>query len=156
MDMGLNRDCLDAGHAVGLKPGAPEEFDCAPIAPILAGARARGMADAFEMLEIAAVLVAADGEVLFANARARALLGRDLTLSGEHLRAIDEADERALRCMIDAAVAESDAKPGALILRRGAPSLRLRAMPVVSDRGDPFQLARAVIVLDRWAGRPAR
>jgi hypothetical protein len=105
------------------------------------------------MLGIAAILVAANGDVLFANERARALLIPHLTLVGERLSAGDEANQGGLARMIEAAVAGQNAKASSVVLRReGVPTLRLHATPIVSE-DDPFQLLRAVIVLDREDAR---
>ena len=47
----------------------PDEFGMV-LGPVLAGARARGVADAFELMDIAAVLVDGAGSVLHAGGRA--------------------------------------------------------------------------------------
>jgi PAS domain-containing protein len=125
-----------------------EDLASAPFAPILAGARARGMADALEMLGVAAIFVRGDGSVLFANDQAGALLGSHLRLSDERLQAGEANGERRLRRMMDAVL--GDRRPDEMTLGRGAgrPRLRLRATPVLSEETDRFQLVKAVIVLD--------
>jgi hypothetical protein len=145
-----------AGSAGRTAPGVFDyDLERMPIAPILAGARARGVADAFEMLGIAAILIAANGDVLFANERARALLVPHLTLAGERLSGADEASQRGLDRMIEAAVAGPNAKASSVVLRReGVPTLRLHATPIAAE-DDPFQLLKAVIVLDRTDARAA-
>ena len=50
-------------------PAAPHGA-VAPLAPLLAGARARGVADGLELIGAAAALLGEDGEVLHVNARA--------------------------------------------------------------------------------------
>ena len=58
--MNINRQF--AGAASGARAPSrtlSDDFDCLPIAPLLAGARARGLAEAFEMLGIAAILLVA-------------------------------------------------------------------------------------------------
>ena len=50
----------------------------APLRPLLAGARARGMADAFELLGVAAVFIDEGGFALHINDRARRRLGPQL------------------------------------------------------------------------------
>lgn len=125
------------------------DLDCLPIAPILAGARARGVADALEIVGIAAILIGADGDVLFANEQARALLVPHLKIVGERLEAVDKRHRGALAGLIETAVAGEKAEAHSLILRRGdgIPGLRLHATPIAD--GDPYQLLRAVIILDR-------
>jgi PAS domain-containing protein len=125
-----------------------------PIAPLLAGARARGLAEAFEMLGIAAILIAADGDVLFANSEAQALFGPHLNVDGERLSTGDEVSRRALRRMMDATL-KSPRRSGEMIVQRGdgLPPLRLRATPVASADADPFQLLKAVILIDQATAR---
>ena len=53
----------------------PGKGAAAPLAPLLAGARARGVADGFEWLGLAAVLLDDRGEVLHANCGAIELMG---------------------------------------------------------------------------------
>jgi PAS domain-containing protein len=153
--MNINRQF--AGAASGARAPSrtlSDDFDCLPIAPLLAGARARGLAEAFEILGIAAILVAADGDVLFANSEAQALFGPHLNLVGEHLSTGDEVSQRALRRMMDAAL-KGAKRSGEMTLQRGGGlrALRLRATPVASAEADPFQLLKAVILIDQAAER---
>ena len=113
-------------------------LDAAPIAPLLAGARARGMADALDMLGVAAVLVDSGGLALFANRRARGLFGPHLTIVDDRLKAGDEESQRALASALDALVSD-ETLGGVVILSRGAgrSSLRLRVMGLQSERDDP-------------------
>jgi hypothetical protein len=134
-----------------------DDYDCLPIAPLLAGARARGLADAFDMLGVAAILLAADGDVLFANAGAQALFGDRLAVSGERLIAGREGDRKALQRVMEAALTGAR-RSGELTIQRGSgvAALRLRATPVSSTDEDPFQLLRAVIILDKVRARSER
>jgi PAS domain-containing protein len=141
---------LSMGQADGFASALFEhDLDCLPIAPILAGARARGVADALEIVGIAAILIGAEGDVLYANDRARALLVPHLRIVGERLEAVDRKQHDALAGLIEAAIAGDKAEAHSLILRRadGVPGLRLHATPIAD--GDPYQLLRAVIILDR-------
>jgi PAS domain-containing protein len=147
---GTSQEAMAPGLLLG------DDLDCLPIAPLLAGARARGLADAFEMLGIAAILLAADGDVLFANPQAEALFGAHLKLSGERLIAGDEADQRELRRMMEAAVSGQNRSGELIVQRAGLSALKLRATPVASPDRDPFQLLRAVIILDQMSARPGR
>jgi len=138
---------FSADQTDGFTPGGAffeHDLDCLPIAPILAGARARGVADALEIVGIAAILIGA-------NDQARALLVPHLRIVGEKLETVDRTQRGALADLIEAAVAGEKAEAHSLILRRGAgvPALRLHATPIAD--GDPFQLLRAVIILDRQA-----
>ena len=77
-------------------PGAARSA-VAPLAPLLAGARARGVADGLELIGAAAALLDEQGEVLHLNARALSLLGDHLVLAGGRLRARDRALDRNSR-----------------------------------------------------------
>lgn len=149
--MSANQDFFTAAaDGAGLASPPPEnDADCLSIAPILAGARARGVADALEMLGVAAILLGADGDVLFANEQARSLLIPHLRIAGERLATTDKSRQAALSRLIEAASAGSNGAAGSLVLRRGdgVPALRLQATPIADD--DPFQLLRAVLLLDR-------
>jgi PAS domain-containing protein len=138
-----------AGRTSGAS-AVSDDFDSMPIAPLLAGARARGLAEAFEMLGVAAILIAADGDVLFANNEAQALFGAHLKIVSERLRTGDELSQRALRRMMDSAL-NGARRSGEIIVQRadGQPALRLRATPVASADADPFQLLKAVILIDQ-------
>jgi PAS domain-containing protein len=147
---GTSQEAMAPGLVLG------DDLDCLPIAPLLAGARARGLADAFEMLGIAAILLAADGDVLFANPPAQALFGTHLKLFGERLVAGDEADQRALRRMTVAALTGQSRSGELIVQRAGLPALKLRATPIASAEEDPFQLLRAIILIEQISTRSAR
>ena len=76
--------------------GAPASGE--PLAPLLAGARARGVADGLEWLGLAAVLLDDRGEVLHVNRGAVDLMGEDLFLQADACgRATRAVDARLLR-----------------------------------------------------------
>ena len=93
------RDDRPTAGAPGAVRGA-----AAPLAPLLAGARARGVADGLELIGAAAALLDEQGEVLHLNARALSLLGDHLVLAGGRLRARDRALDRTLTAAIDSTV----------------------------------------------------
>ena len=127
----------------------------APLAPLLAGARARGVADGLELIGAAAALLDEQGEVLHLNARARGLLGGDLVLSGGRLRARDHARDRTLATAIGSTLRDQVASRVALSDETRADGLGIRIMPVTADADDSFQLLRAVAILEP-RGAPAR
>ena len=131
---------------------APGRSVAAPLAPLLAGARARGVADGLELIGAAAALLDEQGEVLHLNARARSLLGVDLVLSGGRLRARDRAVDRDLSAAIDSTL--RDRVASRLSLGDGArdDGLGIRIMPVAAEAGEAFQLLRAVAILEPGAG----
>ena len=120
----------------------------APLAPLLAGARARGVADGLELIGAAAALLDEQGEVLHLNARALSLLGGDLVLSGGRLRARDRARDLTLAAASDSTVRNQVASHVALGDGARADGLGIRIMPVTADGDEPFQLLRAVAILE--------
>src|SRR5580692_11683737 len=98
-------------NATSAERGAPglneqlKEGAVAPLRPLLAGARARGMADAFELLGVAAVFIDESGFALHINDRARRLLGPQLWVDDGRLRAADPEMDEALGAAIESALA---------------------------------------------------
>ena len=128
----------------------------APLAPLLAGARARGVADGLELIGAAAALLDEQGEVLHLNARALSLLGDHLVLAGGRLRARDRAVDRTLAAAIDSTVRDQVASRVALGGAGCGDGLGVRIMPVAAEADESFQLLRAVAILEpRAAAAPA-
>jgi len=133
-----------------LKEGA-----VAPLRPLLAGARARGMADAFELLGVAAVFIDESGFALHINDSARRRLGPQLWIDDGRLRAADLDLDEALSAAIDAALINGARAHAAADLSfasesRGAVSLKV--LPVVAEAHDPFQLLKAVVIIEEQGG----
>jgi hypothetical protein len=130
--------------------GAPAAIRGAatPLAPLLAGARARGVADGLEMIGAAAALLDEQGEVLHLNARARSLLGEHLVLAGGRLRARDSALDQTLAAAIDSTLRHQTASRVALGDAARAEGLGVRIVPVAAEADDSFQLLRAVAILE--------
>jgi hypothetical protein len=128
-------------------PGAARSA-VAPLAPLLAGARARGVADGLELIGAAAALLDEQGEVLHLNARALSLLGDHLVLAGGRLRARDRALDRTLAAAIDSTLRDQVASRVALGDDARADGLGIRIMPVMAEADDSFQLLRAVAILE--------
>jgi hypothetical protein len=118
-----------------------------PLGPLLAGARARGVADGFAWLGLAAVLIDDRGEALHVNPGAAALMGDSLYLEGGRLRAREGGADRALSEAIEAALA--DGRAGHLRLAAAEGELWLRIAPMPADPDDPYQLLRVVALLSR-------
>jgi hypothetical protein len=132
----------------GFSGGGPKSETAAfRLGPVLAGARARGMADAMTMLNLAAIFLDADGGVIFANNQARALMGEHLRSSDDRLQASVEAAE-ALRSLVASTLANGRLGASPMLLPRGAgrPALRLRAAAALGD--EPFQLVKVVVIID--------
>src|ERR1700685_4850777 len=104
----------------------------APLAPLLAGARARGVADGFEWLGLAAILLDDRGEVLHVNRRAVALMGEDLFLSSGRLRARDEEIDGALCVAIHRALGGGTSSHLAIPLKSGQGTVGARIAAIDS------------------------
>jgi len=120
-----------------------------PLGPMLAGARARGVADGFSWLGLAAILIDDRGEALHVNPGAVELMGDQLYLESGRLRAPDPSADRALAEAIRAAVADGLAT-SAYVGRKRELLVHVAAMP--ADPDDPYQLLRAVALLSRVGG----
>jgi len=113
-----------------------------PLGPLLAGARARGVADGFAWLGLAAVLIDDRGEALHVSASAAALMGESLLIEGGRLRARDPAADRALAEAVAAALTLGHS---AKVRLPGGMWVHVAPMPAEDD--DPYQLLRAVALL---------
>lgn len=118
-----------------------------PLGPLLAGARARGVADGFAWLGLAAVLIDDRGEALHVSSGAAELMSDSLFLEGGRLRAREFGADRALAEAIEAALA--DGRAGHLRLAAAGGELWLRIAPMPVDPDDPYQLLRVVALLSR-------
>jgi hypothetical protein len=127
-------------------PAAPRGA-VAPLAPLLAGARARGVADGLELIGAAAALLGEDGEVLHVNARALRLLGHDLLVTGRRLRARSRAADQSLAAAIDSTLRDQTASRVS-VSDGEDDGLKVRIMPVAAESDDSFQLLRAVAILE--------
>ena len=126
-----------------------------PLAPLLAGARARGVADGFEWLGLAAILLDDRGEVLHVNPRAVDLMGEDLFLASGRLRARDAEIDGALGMAIHRALGRGMSSRLAIPLKSGQGTVGARIAAIDSLEDDPFQLLRAVAILE-WDEEPSR
>ena len=115
------------------------------LRPLLEGARARGLADAFELIGVPAVLVDREGAVLHVGAGAAARMGASITVVGRHLIGADPATNRAVQEVIAAALA-GEAKTVELELASAAGRFCMRAVPLPCGWENPYQLMKAVIV----------
>jgi hypothetical protein len=131
---------------------APVSPTNGPLAPVLAGARARGMADAFELLGVAAAFIDECGFALHINDHARRLLGPQLWVDDGRLRAADIELDEALGGAIESALtAEAPDRAGTNICfasdSRGA--VRVKVVPIVGGPDDRFQLLKAVVIIEK-------
>jgi hypothetical protein len=132
---------------------APRFLTNPSLAPVLAGARARGMADALELLGVAAILIDECGLALHVNARARSLLGPQLRVDAGRLRASEGELDMAIGVALESAViGVAPANIGFAVNSRGAAGVKI--VPVVVEPDDSFQLLRAIVIIEeRGASR---
>jgi hypothetical protein len=137
----------------GFGPAGPSQP--APLAPLLAGARARGMADAFELLGVAAAFLDEDGFALHINDHARRVLGPQLWVDDGRLRAADVDLDVALGVAIESALvngAQTEAATDISFASDSRGAVAVKVMPIAAEAHDPFQLLRAVVIIEKQAG----
>ena len=117
------------------------------LQPLLSGARARGIADAFDLLGMAAVLIDGHGCVLHVNAAARRMMGTDLMVASRHLVGADPVANRVIETMIARTVSGVEPVAPARVARAERTGLVLTAMRLPGAAQDAAQLLKAVIVL---------
>lgn len=130
------------------------------IGPIIAGARARGVADAFELLGEAAILLDFSGAVLHVGASARPLIGCAVSIVSDHLAPANARSAAALQGLLEAGLAEGAAARLEADLPCAESGMRQRVrLYRVDDAGDPRQLLHSVLTLEpprRVRHAPAR
>jgi hypothetical protein len=141
---------VDPRRAGGLPDGLAAEGKAilVPLAPLLAGARARGVADGLELIGAAAALLDEQGEVLHVNARAMGLMGEGLFLADHRLRARDLAADGTLAAAIGSTLRYGVASRVTLWDSPGEGVLGVRIVPVATDGDESFQLLRAVAIFE--------
>jgi hypothetical protein len=122
------------------------------LPPLLAGARARGMADAFDLMGKAAILIGEAGTTLHVNQAAVSKLGGTLAVVSRHLIGANAAANSALQAMIADAVAGRTHPRITLAAVEGQSSLIVEALPIVGAVGDPNQILKAIVVISDEAG----
>jgi len=145
----VHSEASTAEHAHPDAKSARRLGDLEAMAPLLAGARARGIADAFELLGMAAILIDASGTVLHVGEAATKLLGGDIAIVSRHVIGATQATNRALQHLVASAISGEDevtAKP-VVMARAGRPPLMVRALPIPGAERDPMQLLKAVLLL---------
>lgn len=126
----------------GSKPGEV-------LAPIIAGARARGIADAFQMLGEAAILLDFSGYVLHMGDSAEPLLGCALSIASSHVTPTSRKSAAPLQALLEAGLSAS----GPARLEEDLPcaeeGMRQRVrLYRVDNSQDARQLLCAVLVLE--------
>ena len=129
---------------------AAQEGATGALAPLLEGARARGVADALELAGQAAILLGGAGDVLHAGASAKPLLGEGLRVANGrlvsrngHCAAFDSLLETALEGV------EPCQERGIILPIPGGGAMRVRILPFDGGKSNPAQLLKALVLLDR-------
>lgn len=126
------------------------------FAPVIAGARARGIADAFELLGMHAILIDAAGRVLHVSPAVHRLLAPAAEIVEDHLLGCDPAARDTLQRFISSVVGDSGRPDDAdeTIVRRDGDvcGFRIRAIRFPVDEEVRSQLLRAVLVVSADPG----
>ncbi len=120
------------------------------LKPIMAGARARGVADGLELLGIGAVLIDATGQVLHIGERGRRMLRGWARLVNHHLVTERACDNARVQDLIGSVVGSARHDPEVRIElagRKGAPGITVRALRFETEEG-PAQRLHAVLVIE--------
>lgn len=118
------------------------------VAPLIAGARARGIADAFEMMGEAVILLDFTGTVLHVAENARPLLGCAIGVAGGHVVATDRKSRPQVHRLLESGLAENGpAKLEEDVLCVDGMRQRVRLYRVPAA-GEACQLLAAVLVLE--------
>ncbi len=133
-----------AVQAHSLREHLPSEI----LAPMLAGARARGIADAYEMMGLGVILLNDSGRVLHLSARARILMEGTIDIVSEHMVAATPEANSAIGRLIAAGIAgEQNQQDGIVLESEAKRRVCVRAIPVPGHETSEFQLLKAVVVL---------
>ena len=131
------------GHGAGSAGPTPEGYDDV-LAPVIAGAYARGVAETLDMLGLPGLFLDPSGEVIFVSRAAAPLLNGPVRLRMRHLVAREADDNRLLATFIVDAVG---AGTETATLRLPRAKFELRRLPRTAAATSPNQLVRAVLLL---------
>jgi len=127
------------------------DFEDGPaLAPLLEGARARGVADALEMAGQAAILLSGAGEVLHAGESAKPLLGAGLRLAEGRLE-LKDARAKGFDGLLAVAL-DGEGPPhgdGIILPAPDGGAIRMRILPFHGGKKNPAQLLKAIVLLER-------
>ena len=123
------------------------------LAALLAGARARGLADTLDMLGVAAVLIDADGAALHVNAKAAAFIGLNLGICAGQLGASTFESHDALQRALELVLRHGGSEAVEITSETGGAATRLHVLGAPEAAEDATQLLKAVIVFEPRAGR---
>lgn len=117
------------------------------LAPMLAGARARGIVDAYDMLGIGAILLSQSGRVLHASERACHMLRDVASVTSEHLVGATSEANAVIESLIGASLAGADEATSILTDADSGRRINLRVVSVPQAAGDSVQLLKSVVAV---------
>lgn len=133
----------------GQAHAVPAMADTARMSAVLAGARARGVADAFDVLGIAAVLIDAEGAALHINRQAAACMGSHLGICARQLVTASFDSNAALQQALDCVLAGGSATSLRIVSDSVGGDTILHFFALLQAMDDPYQMLKAVIVLEQ-------
>lgn len=129
--------------------GAPAtSVSSSTLGPVIAGARARGIADAFEMLGEGAILLDFSGAVLHVGPLAKPMLGCVLAVVGDHAVALSPKAAGPLQNLIQAGLAADAPRVLEADLLCPQDGMRQRVRMLRAPTGGDYQLLASVLVLE--------
>ena len=153
--MSMETSYSNRSESTESRGGTPATVSLDPLRPLIAGARARGIADGLELAGVAAILVDGSGMVLHAGPAARRKFGADVSLRYDHLIGHDGDSTSRIQDFIAAALSHGVGQgPGPAdleITSRDGRRLVLRARPVPGAGADTMQLLKLLIILEDQA-----
>ncbi|MBX9758589.1 MAG: hypothetical protein K2Y29_07405 [Beijerinckiaceae bacterium] len=144
---------LSTGAAASGEPRRAESIQTGTsspdqLAPIIAGARARGIADAFEMIGEGAILLDFSGSVLHVGPMAGPMLGCALAVTGGHVVALSRKATSPLQHLIEQGLADNAPRILEADLLCAEEGMRQRVRMVRAPSDDAYQLLASVLVLE--------
>jgi len=129
-------------------PQAPQELGPDALLPVIEGARARGVADAYELVGQAAILLDDAGGVLHVGTSAQRLLAEDINVRAGHLVGQTAAANQTIQRIIASALEDESSQTGEIERADGQAALKIRAFPFEKGVRSPFQMLAVVVLVD--------
>ncbi len=142
----------EGAASAGIHPAHPAApVDMVPagfIAPMLAGARARGIVDAYEMMALGTILLDESGRVLHTSERAKSMMQGMISIVSEHMVGATAAANSVIEALIARGLSGSEIKRESAVLESlQGKRLSLSAVPVPEAPELAVQLLKSVVVL---------
>jgi len=121
------------------------------LLPVMEGARARGIADAYDLIGQGAILLDETGGVLHAGRRALQLMGEELSVQSGHLVAQTATANHAIQQLVAAILDDGESGESIVVSRSdGLPALQLRAFSFEKGTRSPYQMLAVVLLVDEF------